>query len=231
MTSQDNLLVKAVHTRATWGSRCDTLLFASEQYDPAFPTINISVQSGTEHLVDKTLATFKYIFKHHLHDADWFLKADDDTYVIVENLRHFLSDKNPEKPAMFGNHFMTGGKFGFMSGGAGYVISKEALARFGHQQESPMCRNVDSFAEDIFWTECMVSLGVNLGDSTDHLGRTRFHCQDVSTIIHGTGPEWTLKYGSKGNISDSAISFHYINPQMMHVMDFMVYHLNPLSRF
>lgn len=61
--------------------------------------------------------------------ADWFLKADDDTYVIVENLRYFLSRQNTTNPVYFGHKFKRHVKEGYMSGGAGYVLSKEALDR------------------------------------------------------------------------------------------------------
>ena len=48
---------------------------------------------------------FEYVYKNHLDEADWFLKADDDTYTIVENLRYLLQDKNSSEPMFFGHKF------------------------------------------------------------------------------------------------------------------------------
>ena len=40
-------------------------------------------------------------------------QADDDTYVIVENLRYFLSSQNSSEPIFFGHHFKTIVKQGY----------------------------------------------------------------------------------------------------------------------
>ena len=38
-------------------------------------------------------------------DGDWFLKADDDTYMIIENLKYMLHQYNSFYPWYFGCKF------------------------------------------------------------------------------------------------------------------------------
>lgn len=79
MTNPTNHLTKAIHIRNTWGRRCNKLLFISSQEDEQLHTIALPVREGRDFLWDKTKLALKYIYDHHLDDADWFLKADDDT--------------------------------------------------------------------------------------------------------------------------------------------------------
>ena len=63
------------------------------------------------------------ICAYYRDKADWFLKADDDTYVILENMRYMLKDYKSTDPTYFGlrfvHHEYTEHKEGYMSGGAG----------------------------------------------------------------------------------------------------------------
>lgn len=195
MTSTDTI-ERAHHVKATWGKRCNKLLFVSDHENKELPSVNISVQHGREHLTSKIMAAFDYVYTHHRDDADWFMKADDDTYVIAENLRYFLSSHKPSEPIYFGHHFNIHVKQGYMSGGGGYVISKEALMRFGSRSEGACAK--DDGASDVEWGRCMEKLRVKAGDSRDVLGRSRFHCFSAALFIQGGYPDWYIQYDKYG---------------------------------
>ena len=198
MTSPQNLYRKAQHVKKTWGERCTILLFISSVTNDSFPTIGFNITEGREHLTAKTMLAFRYVYDNYFDKADWFMKADDDTFVILENLRYFLFGENPDEPVYFGHHFKTIVKQGFLSGGAGYTISKEALRRFGKfAKNSSICRQ-DGGAEDVEFGRCMENLGVKVGNSTDTFGRSRFHCFNLELHLLGDYPKWYYSYDSHG---------------------------------
>jgi glycoprotein-N-acetylgalactosamine 3-beta-galactosyltransferase len=104
---------KYFHTRAravniTWAPRCDKFLFISEYsnntyYLPLAPIKNLT--AGYEHLTKKTTLAFHYAYENFINQFDWFVKADDDTYIIIENLKIFLQKHNSSQPITFGYNF------------------------------------------------------------------------------------------------------------------------------
>ncbi|CAL1537637.1 unnamed protein product [Lymnaea stagnalis] len=235
LTSPQNLEKKAIHVKNTWTKRCNVVVFISSQKNDSFPTVGVNAKEGRQHLTAKSMQAFKYLYDHHLGDADWFLKADDDTYVIMENLRYFLSGEDPNKPLYFGQRFRPFLKQGYASGGAGYVISKEALTRYGRRgfDNASVCRNASGH-EDVEMGRCLQNLGVVLKPSLDALNRTRFHCLTPETYIGNHLPAsiakvYDVENGRAGaeNMSDYAISFHYVSPSKMYDLEFFIYHLRP----
>lgn len=114
-----------------------------------------------------------------MDDADWFLKADDDSYVIMENLRTMLHPYPADMPIFFGRKFWLPSSVpdqGYMSGGASYVLSKKAVTRFvvdGIHNASMCYQGIDS-PEDLELGLCLERLNVIAGDSRDENGRDRF---------------------------------------------------------
>ena len=94
----------------------------------------------------------------------------------MENMRMMLYPYSEETPIYFGCKFKPFVKQGYMSGGAGYVLSKEALRRFVVEAipNATLCKQSNSGAEDVEIGRCLYHVNVIAGDSRDINGRGKF---------------------------------------------------------
>jgi len=219
-----NTTVKAVQD--TWGKRCNTLLFMSSKNDTHSKVVHLNVPEGRINLWLKTRDAFRYVYENHLNDADWFVKADDDTFLIVENLRFFLQQYKSTDHHYFGFRYKA--KRHFNSGGASYVFSKRTLKEFyaltyNYKRCYPP---IHSGAEDLYVAWCLESLNILPKDTRDTLGRHRFHQLSLHDEFNYSekqkAEQWKAKTGREC-CSNNSISFHHIGSQLMYQLDYLIY--------
>ena len=126
--------------QTTWATKCDyALYFHTKSPDVKIKgAVPLSISEGRGNLTRKTLAALDYTYKNYADNVDWFLKADDDSFIIMDNLRSFLSNYDPLQKLYLGHvdtHY-SGVKHGYNSGGAGYLLSKPAAALIVHERQT-----------------------------------------------------------------------------------------------
>nr|KAG5692611.1 hypothetical protein BaRGS_030039 [Batillaria attramentaria] len=100
---QLNSKVRAVND--TWVKRCDGHVFFvdTQHHNASSDVIELGVKDGRGHLTEKSVAALAYVYEKYGKDYDWFLKGDDDAYVVLENLKFLLSHYNPNTPVYLGH--------------------------------------------------------------------------------------------------------------------------------
>jgi glycoprotein-N-acetylgalactosamine 3-beta-galactosyltransferase len=199
----------------TWGQRCDKLVFfsnvtgtmvanANTPMERSYDIIKMNAPADYYHLWLKHREVVQYVYDHYRHDYDWFYKADDDAYVIVDNFRAYL--RRPEivmnhkrQPMHLGKRFnLTADRVRdliqdkqlaarwwkrwdrlvFNSGGPGYAMNRLFLDKFVASMKDKSCLS-ESWAEyspeDTGTTYCMMWHDVLPWDTRDVHGRPRWH--------------------------------------------------------
>ncbi|KAE8999617.1 hypothetical protein PF005_g15494 [Phytophthora fragariae] len=211
----------------TWGQRCDKLMFFSNTTDAIvvaagtvkeqrYDVVKMDVIADHNHLWQKHKATLRYVHEHFRHDFEWFYKADDDAYVVMENLRQYL--RRPEilqtykrEPMQMGHRFnltqelvsyyivddslediwrSRWERWVFNSGGPGYVMNRLYMDKIVNILPDWTClsdRHSEMLPDDASISFCMMWHDVLPWGTRDHEGRERWHA-DKPKGVYFTNP-------------------------------------------
>jgi len=83
-----------------------------------------------KNLTHKVYLSFKHLYKTEKSPFDWYLKADIDTFVFIDNLREFVKARHISQPVTYGFNYKQRVPKGYQSGGAGINIFISILLRY-----------------------------------------------------------------------------------------------------
>jgi Fringe-like/Glycosyltransferase sugar-binding region containing DXD motif len=188
--------------KETWGSQCDKFIAFSDMDDASIGAVAISMK--TDHswgnLWDKNRESIRYLYDNNIAQKyDWIFKADADVYVIVNNLKSHLTNRNMSNPQLVGCKFTfplrARKQFSLLprvndyykkqhlkdqwmyASGAGYAMNKNFIRKMRSLLDTPRCNpNFPALSEDFGVASCVASTYIlSPASSRDEFGREMFH--------------------------------------------------------
>ncbi|SPP89732.1 glycoprotein-N-acetylgalactosamine 3-beta-galactosyltransferase 1 isoform X1 [Drosophila guanche] len=174
----------AIHIKKTWARHCDRYVFISDDVHIFLePVVFRNIRDKWQRI----RAHLEYIYKYHFYQGDWFLYANDDNFVVVENLRHMLQSYSSEELIYFGCKMRSKGLI-YMYDDSGIVLSAASLKRFvlealinenlcsSHSRGSEAAKELG---------RCLSNVNVIAGDSRDEFKKHRFLPFEVDIHLGG----------------------------------------------
>lgn len=183
---------------------------------------------------DQLHEALTYIHKHHLNDFDWILKANDNTYIIMENLRWLLYQYESDWPLIIGQRFLVQD---YMVGT--YVISKRAFVRLIENGFTNNDTCAPNFANiDVDLSTCLTRLNVLKIDAIDDEGKGLFFQNSPEAAlfpekIDQNYDKWfwhKLKQGSPNCCSDRMIAVQNVWNTHLYYMEYFIYKVHAFGR-
>ncbi|UYV63520.1 CHSY1 [Cordylochernes scorpioides] len=167
MTAQKFLDSRAKAVYETWGQTVPgrIMFFSSEgTQSRTLPVLGLPGVDDSYPPQKKSFLMFKYMHDHLLDKYEWFMRADDDVYVRMDQLGAMLRTVNSSKPQFLGQAG-TGNKEelgqlslerddNFCMGGPGMILSRETLRHFAPHIRHCL-KNLLSTHEDVEVGRCI----------------------------------------------------------------------------
>ncbi|XP_023339197.1 glycoprotein-N-acetylgalactosamine 3-beta-galactosyltransferase 1 isoform X2 [Eurytemora carolleeae] len=245
-TAPVNYRTKAVHVAATWAGRCDHTVFLSsthgglnywsDQYVAGLNIMEVPAGNLRADMWDRVKLGLKRIWKTYGGEFDFLVKADDDTYLIIENLKHKLSSINPREKMILG-HYQQDQNISYMSGGSGYVISAagvQSMVEQGLAGQKPCLKFSQQMEleddEDVQIGACAKVLDFKVYTSETEGKITFFPFKLETFLIPELVNSWWRSHSLECRekflmncASDFPISFHYVTPVEMYRLEYLLY--------
>lgn len=181
MSNDEFYKTRAKIANNTWVARARDLgiqvIFFGTSFDPDLPAVGLAPEDASPEEIlswkgvvgrgnnKRVFTMFGYLRDTNFEGKKFIMKVDDDTFVHPDNLLGLLCDKSWNELHYIGEN--TENKYSFAGGGAGYLLSSDALLLILDARESQKCK--DEVAEDVTIGICARQLGIPL--TKDH----RFH--------------------------------------------------------
>ena len=118
MAHPESLATKALAVNQTWGSRCTALLFVVSEHHhipqeiqalSTLPLLQLRLgrAEGRLTLWHKSKLAWRAIATKYGNRYDWILRADDDSFIVLNNLARLLAPLDPAQPQYFGRTYQS----------------------------------------------------------------------------------------------------------------------------
>jgi hypothetical protein len=187
LSANDRHLTSSRAIVYSWGKRCDRFYFVTRLQNTSIELMmleefeNISDITSTT-INQLTLDVLLYLRKQNLASSyHWFLRASDDSYVIIPNLRRLISQLHLIKPtrafAYVGDVEQMYEKYQISTSGSVMLFNREALDRlviadldyYYNKADLEKQKCLVEMTDDHEFVACMKQIDINVNPLNDNL--------------------------------------------------------------
>lgn len=190
LTCENYLPTRGQAMLDTWLQNVDEYYFLSAKADITKRVLGWNTPDDYQSCSKKYIEFFRNVDIQ----SDWIVFVDDDTFVFPQRMKNMLSTKNPNDPLYIGYEFPNPTDHGGMSGGAGFVLSKNTYTQL---------RNYLRTTEDVW-----ISMYTDVSMATWLLARLSGIQKIIDYRFHPFQCNSDLEFRD-------ALTFHYVNPYTM----------------